>query len=448
MNQPARTRSKDLEARLLEEIKAIPIVDTHEHLEEEGDLWRLDRSGWAILLHYVSCDLGAAGAPPDLLKRAEGPGLGAEERWDMIEPWWHAIRHGAYLRVLERGLAAVHGIERVSRDTVGAIEAALRASYPRGGYRRALKTIANIDLSLVDPLEPDPRDGGSRIHRGTGSDPEFFLCDYHDRLVENPGLSLRRFAQFRNIEVKDLAGWKRALTDDLAEAAPIAASVKVILGYSRTLDFEPVTEADASRIAARVIRGEELAQPEMKALVDHFIDHLANLAAEHGLPMRFHTGFHAGGRNFLDRTRVEPITGLIRRHPETQFDLFHISYPNFRDAALLAKYYPNVHVDFCWAWAAVPSDARIALDTCLDICPVTKISGFGGDYYHLEGAVGHAAIARENIAAVLAARVAAGRHTEEDAREIARIILRDGPARFFRTEEKRAALRAARGSTG
>ncbi len=432
---------RDLERRLLSEIRRIAILDTHEHLEEEGNLWRFDRSGWAMLLHYLTSDFVAAGVPAEILVRVQGPGLAPEERWDLVAPWWPAVAHGSYACVLRRGVEALHGIETVSRETVPAIEAAMRASYPRGAYRRALKTLANLELSLVDPLEPDPRDGGPVTHRGSNCDPEYFQCDYHERVTEDPVLAARRLQARTGQEVRDLPSWKKALADDVARAAPFAPAIKITLGYFRDLDFDAVTERDAAPLAAKAIAGNPLDASEHRALVDHLVEYLADLGAELELPVKLHTGLHASGRNFLSRTRVEPLTGLIRRHPRTGFDLFHLGWPNFRDAALLTKYYPNVHLDFCWTWEAVPADARIALDLCLDLCPVTKLFGFGGDHFHLEGAIGASALAREGIASVLARRVAARRHTEDEALQIARTILHDAPARFFRTEEKRAAAR-------
>jgi len=256
--------------------------------------------------------------------------------------------------------------------------------------------------------------------------------------------SHQRLGRRLNRDVADLAAWKAALAGDLARVAAWAPAIKCTLGYSRCLDFEPVGETDAARLAARLIAGQPLSAAEHKALQDHFVDYLADLGAEHGLPLMFHTGLHAGGNNLLERTRVEVLAGLVRRHPRTRFDLFHIAYPNWRDAIVLAKYYGNVSLDFCWTWAFAPRDAESALHAALDLLPLGKVFAFGGDYFHLEGALGHSLVAREGVARVLAERVERGWLDEEGAVETARTLLHDGPARWFRTEEKLAAVRAAR----
>jgi hypothetical protein len=426
---------------LLGEIRRIPIIDTHDHLEEPGDCTRLRAEGFGVLLHYVGCDLMASGHPGTIVR---DPAVDPRERFDSLEPHWRHLRYGAYMRTLERGLEAVHGIDRLTRGTCAELEGRMMRFYAGGGHARALKELANIELAMIDPLEPHVRDERAVSHRGLGSDPDYFLCDYHERITGDFATQSARLADDTGIAVTDLASWKRAFAEDLARAAPFAPGIKCTLGYSRVLDFSPVSEAEAAPLAARALRGQQLTDGEFRALTDHFVDAIAGLAADHGLPMKFHTGLHAGGWNHLDRADPEPLLGLIRRHPRTRFDLFHIAYPYYREAAVMAKYYPNVTVDLCWAWAFSPHETEQALNVLLDLVPVNKIFGFGGDYYHLEGVVGHALVAREGIARVLAERVRQGRHREADAVEIARAILHDSPAEHFAVERKRAALRAAR----
>ena len=75
--------------------------------------------------------------------------------------------------------------------------------------------------------------------------------------------------------------------------------------------------------------------------------------------------------------------------------------------------------------------ARTALEEMLDSVPANKIFGFGGDYRYPELSYGHLIMARQNIARVLAARVEAGRCTEDEAVETARWLLHDNPAGLF-----------------
>ena len=91
-------------------------------------------------------------------------------------------------------------------------------------------------------------------------------------------------------------------------------------------------------------------------------------------------------------------------------------------------------IDFCWANIISPEASVRALVEYLDAVPANKISGFGGDYAFIDGVVGHAWIARENVARALAAKVDHGVFDLDRAREIATMILRDNPAKLFGLE--------------
>ena len=57
---------------------------------------------------------------------------------------------------------------------------------------------------------------------------------------------------------------------------------------------------------------------------------------------------------------------------------------------------------------------------------------FGGDYIFVEGAYAHAALARDDVAVVLAEKVEGRYLTEDEAVTMAHKLLRENGARFFR----------------
>ncbi|MGB9588182.1 MAG: hypothetical protein ACPL7O_08390, partial [Armatimonadota bacterium] len=61
-----------------------------------------------------------------------------------------------------------------------------------------------------------------------------------------------------------------------------------------------------------------------------------------------------------------------------------------------------------------------------------KIFGFGGDLGSVEIAASHLKLARRNIAMVLSQKVNDGYFTTAEAERIAKMILHDNPAEFFR----------------
>jgi len=98
----------------------------------------------------------------------------------------------------------------------------------------------------------------------------------------------------------------------------------------------------------------------------------------------------------------------------------------------LAKMFPNVFIDVCWAHMISPSACVSALDDFLDAVPYNKISTFGGDYCFVDGVYGHLQISRQNVAYTLTGKVARGVFDERKVLDIARALYYDNPKRIFR----------------
>jgi hypothetical protein len=88
----------------------------------------------------------------------------------------------------------------------------------------------------------------------------------------------------------------------------------------------------------------------------------------------------------------------------------------------------------CWGHIISPEAARRGLVEWLDVVPANKISAFGGDYCFVDGIYGHQYLARHNVAAALAQKVADGSFDLARAKEIARWVLVDNPVRLFGLE--------------
>ena len=93
------------------------------------------------------------------------------------------------------------------------------------------------------------------------------------------------------------------------------------------------------------------------------------------------------------------------------------------ELAVLAKTFPNVYADFCWAYPISGPVARRALHEMMETAPINKILGFGGDYFCAEMSYAHSRMARQSIAQVLSEKAESGFCTEDDALEIARMLL-------------------------
>jgi len=157
------------------------------------------------------------------------------------------------------------------------------------------------------------------------------------------------------------------------------------------------------------------------------------IARELDLPVQIHTGHMAGIRNDIAKTNAVLFTKVLELHRDVRFDLFHGNWPYAGEWLYLGKNYPNVSLDCCWLHIIDPRYARRVLADALVAVPHAKIHGFGGDYGdNIEFAAAHLAVARDNVAAALAERIAAGWIDADEALAIAEDWLFNNPNAFFR----------------
>ncbi len=108
-----------------------------------------------------------------------------------------------------------------------------------------------------------------------------------------------------------------------------------------------------------------------------------------------------------------------------------MSHPYQGELAVLVKTFPNVYADFCWTHTISAPPARRALHEMMETAPINKILGFGGDYFYAEMSYAHSRMARHGIAQVLWEKVESGFCTEDEALEIAQMVLHDNPAQLY-----------------
>jgi predicted TIM-barrel fold metal-dependent hydrolase len=241
------------------------------------------------------------------------------------------------------------------------------------------------------------------------------------------------------VSITSLKGLKQAMEKSFEQSVGVGmVTVKSTLAYDRELLFHEVDEPDAARDFESMVRGERKL-PEgfrrhrerpFRNLEDHMFHHLMKLAHERGYPVQLHTGLLAGP-NFITNSNPTLLTNVFFLYPKVKFDLFHIAYPYQEELAALAKLFPNVYVDLCWAHIIAPGACRRALHEFLETVPANKIMGFGGDYRMVELSYAHAQMARRNIARVLSERVQEAFCTEQEALELGKMLLHDNPAALF-----------------
>ncbi|MFW6262219.1 MAG: amidohydrolase family protein, partial [Spirochaetota bacterium] len=218
-----------------------------------------------------------------------------------------------------------------------------------------------------------------------------------------------------------------------------AVCMKDQSAYTRSIAYRMPTTADAEREFNAMLEDPRSAvayDATGGALSDYLMHAFMRIAREMDLPVQLHTGHMAGTWNDVAKANAANLRTLLEVHRDVRFDLFHANWPYAGDLLFLAKNYPNVSIDFCWAHQVDPVYSQRMLVQSVASVPYTKIHGFGsdvgGDLPHLTWA--YAKLARDGIASALAELVDGGYLGPDDARELAVAWLYENPRAFFRLD--------------
>ena len=430
---PASPQRGSLEDSLSAAIDAIPLVNTHEHIIPEEERVGSHIDFFTLAGHYAINDTISAGLSGDDLKLVRDEQAPLQRRWQAFEPHWRNARFTGYGQALRIAIRDIYEAEEISGDTVGLINDRILAKNKPGLYEDVLIRRSKIVYSVLDdywnpaPVRPDPR--------------FFVYARKFDRFVTpQSAADVRALEKLTDVSISHLRGLKRAMERSFEQSLEAGmVNVKSTLAYNREIHYAVIPEAEAEREMQHLLKDErpipagfrnQVERP-YRRLEDHMFHYLIQLAEAHKIPVQIHTGLHAGNGNFIENSKPTHLTNLFFLYQQVKFDLFHVSYPYQGELSVLAKIFPNVFVDFCWAHIISGSLSRRTLHEMLETVPANKIFGYGGDYRYPELSYAHAKLARQNTARVMAEKVAEGFFTEAEAVGVARMILHDNPNRMF-----------------
>ncbi|MDL2294181.1 amidohydrolase [Ruminococcaceae bacterium OttesenSCG-928-D13] len=422
---------RDVRENLLEQMARLPVVDSHSHLVLPG------RRAADVLAEYTGQYLGhdliTAGMPRAQYERLADPALPLDERFALAKPWLGLAKHTGYYRCVRATLRELLGVDDLTESTLAAANAAYQKAL-RPEYYDELFARLNIRACLID-------------HTGFDWPYEQAVCvqAYNTIHLFTPysnGL-LEQIAGFSGVRVRGFDSYLEAC-EGLIRKKVAQQGVRVLkfpIAYTRKLSF-PVTaygeaEAEFNAVFSRRIQYRDAISStygfdDCPNFQNYLMHRLMALCEELELTCQFHTGFLAGHGNYLPNSRPTGLIPLIFQYPGVRFDLFHMAYPYQAELGAMAKNYPNISVNMCWAHIISPTASVNALAEWLDLLPVNKIIGFGSDVGAIDLAAGGLLMAKENIAAALAAKIEQGLMDVDEAVDIAARLLYHNPAALYR----------------
>jgi len=431
-------KNNQLYQTIYDEICKMPVIDTHEHLVmSEADKYaqNLDVLSEYLTRSYMGNELRSAGLSRASLEKVMDPSGDIMQRWLMAEPYWEFCRYIGYGRNLDISVKAIYGFDGINRNTIEPLNAAFVKNRKPGHYRHVIKDICHIETCMVTGLDFS-LDLGVPYLKYVLSPMKYLTPN--DR--QGP-VMLSEIERDFSIRVNSLDDWQEAFERELDRTLDTygVPVFKISSAGYRTLRFDKVGYQTAKEQFSGALEnwrrtgGEKGGRRSFpRELEDYMMHYLLGLAGKRNMVMQVHTGMLAGAFGNLPDTNPSNLNNLFLEYPDVDFDLFHIGYPYQNETCALAKMFPNVYIDMCWAHIISPSASVRALDDFLDAAPLNKTMAFGGDYWFVDPIYGHLEISRDNVARSLAGKVENGVFDEGRAVDIARALYYDNPKRLFR----------------
>ena len=425
-----------MSSELAQVIQATPLCDTHEHLHSEAHF--LNNSPdllQALFDNYITADLIVAGAKPaavTTLLDKQNPDV--KGRFAGIQDAWAAVQHTGYGEAVRLIAQEVYGIEALTAAAIEGAQDRHQALCQPGKRLELLRDYANLDHVQVDDFTracaPDP------------SGPDFFFYDISWVNFCNANFNVKELSAETNVDVRDLATLRAAMAQVFVQNAPYAVAIKSQHAYNRTLLWRERSDHEAAQaLDSYLTNPSAMSTEERLCLGDWCWARGVELGIDYDLPFKLHTGYYAGhSRMPVDYIRSGNLCSLLAKYLDARFVLMHIAYPYSQELLALAKHYPNVYVDLCWAWSIDPYSAGDFVRRYIHAAPANKLFIFGGDTFWPMGAVAYAYQARQWLTRALEAEVQERLLTETQAIGLAQRFLRENQYLCFHIAEKKAQL--------
>ena len=455
---PADPGVRALARRLYDQVRDLPIISPHGHVDPQllvDDTPFTDPAGLLITPdHYVTRLLHASGVALADLGVGRGPLAEPEARavWRTVCAHWSVFRGTPVRYWLDSELSEIFGVtERPGPGSADRIYDRIaecladNAFRPRALFRRfGIEVLATTD---------DPCDDLA-AHRTLAADPDWqprVIPTFRPDHYLEPGQdgwakAVARLGEAAAVDTGDYDGYIRALE---ARRRYFVEHGATSADHSHLdLRTEPLTPAEAASIYRAALAG-EVSEQQSTAFRRHMLLEMARMSCEDGLVMTLHPSVRRNhhrptfeqygpdtGHDIPVRAEyTEALRPLLERHgthPGFRLVLFTLDETAFsREIAPLAGFYPSVYAGAPWWFLDAPDAIRRYRRAVTETAGFTRTSGFVDDTRAFCSIPTRHDMSRRLDCGMLAELVAEHRLEEDEAFETAVDLVTVNPRRAF-----------------
>lgn len=456
---PIDPATRDIARGLYNEIKDLPIISPHGHVPP---VWIADDVPFAdptsLLLtpdHYVNrvmhgqgVDLATLGVPVGSPMDADA----SREAWRTFCAHWRYYAGTPMKFWMESELADIFGVTvRPSAETADAIYDTIADAIAKPEFRpRALMDRFNIEFIATTDDPCDTLEHHIKLREDASFTRTVAPTMRPDKYLE-PGRPewsalVEKLAEASGVATDTWEGFRAAMEN---RRAFFKANDGVSTDHSHA-DFgtQPLSDADASALYARALRG-ELSADEADALRRTMVFDQARMASEDGLVMTMHVGVH---RNHHQPTferfgadvgadiptavelvdALKPVLNAFGTVPTFKLVIFCMDLTIYnRELGPLAGFYPSLFIGVPWWFIDAPDAIKRWRREVTEFGTLYKTSGFIDDTRAFLSIPARHDLSRRCDASYLAELVAEHRIDADEASELAHMLVAEQPRRVF-----------------
>jgi glucuronate isomerase len=426
---------QQLISAIYDDLCALPLLDAHTHLI--GGKLAARGLHDVLLYHMAVSDLYAAGCPsgarltqyPGWPSRAE-----AHERIREALPFLSRVRNTSISWGVRLILKDLYGWDQpITADNWERMDEAIRERADDRAWNREIIRRANIRRFVTEHAR---REGGvddevlryslewaffTRCQWGEFDTALYELEKVWGKLPASPTALGVRTPTERVIRTLDDV---HAAMDHYVTHIPYEQIVSTATGISADLNLEPVS----AEVMAEALRRREQAGVRERDIYASYLNEALLTALEERGGIVFQFSYGAEPLPFETSSRVSDrslsqIAEMVARHPRLSISCSLGSRHANQALCTFCRELPNFSLAGYWWHNFFPSVMRQVMEERLDMLPANKQIGFFSDAYCVEWSYAKAKLVLNQLAIVLAQKVAQGQYTRNDAVQTAQAIL-------------------------
>lgn len=446
---------RKMEANLYQEIRKelgeMTIIDSHSHIAPEA-AWKTMPIDFMSLLDYSSCDIVSAGLPRDewvtgvaadsRMRFDYGYDYKSDlrtpaEKWNAIKKYWPFVKNIGSGYLVQKALQMYCGETDLNDSNIEKIGEILDQYRKDNSYEDILVKKAKIKTVMGVTMDINENPTTDIIKQ------QLYIDIY-------TGIQNRR--QVYNLEqlsgqhIYNLKSYLHAL--DLLVEKQVKQGIVALkwhfFSYMRPFNFEIADPFEAEKALNKILqlplRGAtgsavSVGFEEMKPLHNYLQHYMIEKAIEYHLPIQIHTGTFGGTLgSHIEYSNPTLLIDIFKKYQDVDFNILHSSFPYQREAAEIARMFPNVYVNAAWEDTLSPMAFKDNMKEWITYIPNNKIFAFGSDQFSAYLTYASAENTRDLLAEVFTELVEEKRMTQDEALWTAKRILCDNVSDYYKLD--------------